>query len=365
MKEKIKVLYTISNFDTAGSGKVVYDLAKGINKEKFDVHIACSKDTGALFASIEELNLPIHIFNTKTNYKPYISLPFRIFKLVSFFRKHKFDLVHSWQWSSDWTEAVATKMAGSKWIYTKKAMGFNNRHWKIKSKMADFIITINDEMKQYFPKKKKQKLIPLGIDTVYYSPNQLNKKNNSSDEFKIVMVANLVPVKGLEVLLEAIKSLNNSKYKLLILGNTSNSYGEKMRQLVKKLGIENQVNFSGKKEDVRPYILESDLFIIPTLDQGRKEGMPMALVEAMSLGMPVLGSNITGIKYVLKDFQELLFEAGNSEELSSKISNFFLKSDQERKIIGEQLRNFCLKNYKLEQFLEAHEDLYESLIFRT
>ena len=69
------------------------------------------------------------------------------------------------------------------------------------------------------------------------------------------------------------------------------------------------------------YIAQSDMYVIPTLNQGRKEGMPMALVEAMCMGIPLLGSDITGINFVLKDFNDLLFEAGNFHELSQKISH--------------------------------------------
>src|SRR5690606_27562604 len=143
---KIKILYTIPNFDTAGSGKVVYDLVKGLDKNKFEVEVACSSNRGSFFNEINNLGIPIHIVNTTTNYRPYSSLIFRIKKIRSFFRKNEFDIIHSWHWSSDWTEALAARWAGAKWIYTKKAMSWGNRHWKIRSFLAHFIITINDEM---------------------------------------------------------------------------------------------------------------------------------------------------------------------------------------------------------------------------
>ena len=51
---KIKILYVIPNFDTAGSGKVLYDLAKNLNKEKFQVEIACKNAKGAFFNEVEK-----------------------------------------------------------------------------------------------------------------------------------------------------------------------------------------------------------------------------------------------------------------------------------------------------------------------
>src|SRR5690606_23198162 len=168
--KKLKILYTIPNFDTAGSGKGLYDLAKGLDKERFEVHIACSHNRGAFFTEVEKLGLPVHIIETTFPLRPYWGLFKRVKPCQNFIKQHGFDIVHSWHWSSDWTEVLAAKRGGAKFVYTKKAMTWSSKHWKIKSYLADFIITINEEMKNYFPYKKQQKLIPLGLDTDYYSP---------------------------------------------------------------------------------------------------------------------------------------------------------------------------------------------------
>jgi len=360
--EKIKILYTIPNFDTAGSGKVVYDLVKGLDKEKFEVEVACSNNRGVFFKEMESLDIPIHVFETTTSYRPYITLFSRIKNIKGFFKNNKYDIVHSWHWSSDWTEVLAARWAGAKWVYTKKAMSWGNRHWKIRSFLANFIITINDEMRSYFPNKKNQKLIPLGIDTAYYTPELFPVKLNTNDIFNIISVANLVPVKGVEVLIKAINKLNDTTIKLTVLGDNANEYGSYLASLCKDLNIEEQVLFLGKKTDVRSYIAASDLYVIPTLNEGRKEGMPMALVEAMSMGTPVLGSDISGINFVLKDFKNLLFEAGNETLLSKKILDLKMLSVPERIKLGKKLRVYVMENFNYENFIEAHQKLYNELI---
>ncbi|MCX7549063.1 glycosyltransferase family 4 protein [Xanthomarina sp. F1114] len=360
--KKIRILFTISNFNTAGSGKVVYDLAKGLDKSKFEVHIACGDDKGAFFKTVKALGLPIHIFETKTAYRPYFSLPIRVWRISRFYKRHQFDIIHSWQWSNDWTEALAARWIGIKWLYTKKAMGFN-KHWRIKSYLAHFIITINDDMRQYFPKKKQQALIPLGIDTNYYNRDVVNAAFKSNlKQFHIITVANLVPVKGIQVLIEAVNKLKDKRVLLTILGDYDNDYGHAMVALSETMGIKNQIQFLGKQLDVRPYIKSADLYVIPTLDEGRKEGMPMALVEAMSMGIPVLGSDITGINYVLKDFKELLFPAGSSTDLASKIEKLQGMDIEERLILGQSLRNYCELHFTMNAFIEAHEVLYKKLL---
>ncbi|MES2812681.1 MAG: glycosyltransferase family 4 protein [Bacteroidota bacterium] len=355
--KKIKILYTIPNFDTAGSGKVLYDLAENLDKNKFEVHIACSHDNGFFFKEVEKLGLPIHLIETTCKLHPYWTLLKRIKPYKEFIEKNRFDIVHSWHWSSDWSEVLASRLAGTKFIYTKKAMTWGNIHWKIRSYLSHFIVTINEEMRNYFPQRKQQKLIPLGLDTNYYNPEHFLEKTHS-DKFKIITVANLVPVKGIEVLIDSIISLNNPNIELHVLGDDRSDYAGELKQKVNDLGKETQIHFLGKHTDVRPFLATSDLYVIPTLNEGRKEGMPMALVEAMSLGLPVLGSNISGINYVLKDFQKLLFEASNSDMLSKKILDLYEMSYEERLRIGGNLREYCISNFSMKKFITAHEELY-------
>ena len=242
-------------------------------------------------------------------------------------------------------------------------MGFNHIHWKIRSYLANFVITINNEMRGYFPYKKQQALIPLGIDTEYYNGELFNGVMPIDDaKFHIITVANLVPVKGVEVLLRALKFVNNKNITLTIVGENSGPYGDLLAKVIIELELDQQVVFLGKKTDVRPYIAQADLYIIPTLNEGRKEGMPMALVEAMSMGIPVLGSDISGINYVLKDFAELLFPASDIKELSAKIETLYNKTPKERLLLGKALRRYCETHFSMETFINAHERLYLKII---
>lgn len=362
MTKRIKVLYTIPNFDTAGSGKVVYDLLSGLNKEHFEVEIACGSNKGEFFKTVQDLGVPIYIFETKTTYRPYYSLPVRILTISKFFKANKFDIIHSWQWSSDWTEVLAARWVGVKFLYTKKAMSWGNLHWKIKSYLSSFIITINEEMTQYFSYKKNQKLIPLGLDTSYYDPDLFENCIEDDSSLRIITVANLVPVKGVEVLIEALSMFVDSNVSLTVLGDNNSEYSHYLKNYCNKLNVSDQVKFIKRQKDVRPFLASSDLFVIPTLDQGRKEGMPMALVEAMSMGLPVLGSDISGINFVLKDFDSLLFKANNAIDLKTKINKILSLSAKERHELGGQLRHYVISHFSFGTFIKEHERLYKSLI---
>lgn len=360
--KKIRILYTIPNFNTAGSGKVLYDLAKGLDKDRFEVSIACNHDKGTLFEAVDTLGFPIYLIDATVSLRPYHNLFFRIKPFIDFVNDHQFDIVHSWHYSSDWTEALAVRLSNAKWLYTKKAMGSNHKHWKIRSLLASFVITINDEMQAYFPYKRQQALIPIGIDTNYYNPDLVKAEVFvDSNEFQIITVANLVPVKGVQILIEAVHLLKDKTVKLTVLGNYDGDYGEALMSLTEHLELQEQVQFLGKQMDVRPYLAASHLYVIPTLDEGRKEGMPMALVEAMCMGIPVLGSNISGINFVLKDFDHLLFQPGSVDELVLKINAIRLLSVQDKMQLGLALRTYCVKHFSMQSFIDAHETLYLKL----
>ena len=74
MERRIKILFTIPNFDTAGSSKVVYDLVKGLDKKKFQVTIACDHNKGEFFQEVERLGVPIVLMKTNVDYRPYVTL---------------------------------------------------------------------------------------------------------------------------------------------------------------------------------------------------------------------------------------------------------------------------------------------------
>ncbi len=365
MTRPIKILFTIPNFDTAGSGKVVYDLVKGLDKTQFAPEICCTHTKGAFFKIIESLQVPIHVFDVTANYRPYASLPFRILKIARFFKAHQFHLIHSWHWSSDFTEPLASKLAGIPFVYTKKAMGWGNKAWVWRSKLSTKIIAINSDMRYQFFKNMTDKVVelPLGVDTNYYQP-QVGDANLRAEleidpsDFVVVSVANLVPIKGIEVLLDAIQLLDDATMKVVVVGDDTNDYGRHLKQTYTSTNIK----FVGKQINVRPYLAIADLFVIPTKNEGRKEGLPIAPLEAMASGCVVLGSNISGIKDILKQFPDCLFEGGNIRPLADKIIHFKEMPSKERNAIGNAMRQYVETHYTIHQFVVNHAHCYQSIL---
>ena len=367
MKDKrIKVLYTIPNFSTAGSGKSVYDLVEKLDRTIFEPEICVFHNDGAFFKEVEKLNVKIHIFPFTTNYRPHISFLSRVLKIRKFFKQHQFDVIHSWHWSSDISEPLAAKLAGIPYVYTKKAMGWESRYWKLRSQLSSKVIVVNEDMiKAYFLKMMhKVEKFPLAIDVVRYqamiSSDTLKQQLGiKPEDFVIISVANLVQVKGIETLLEAVKLLNNQKVKVLIVGNDTDSYAENVKLRYKEL---DQVQFLGKQLDVRPYLALSDLFVIPTKDEGRREGIPNAPLEAMAMERIVLGSNISGIRDILNVVPNNMFKADDVSGLEQKIKSIIMMSKAERKSLEGLMRKRVVDIFSIEDFISKHQVLYQKLV---
>jgi glycosyltransferase involved in cell wall biosynthesis len=363
MVKRIKILFTIPNFDTAGSGKVVYDLVKGLDHARFEPEICCFHNKGSYFKIIEELGVRIHLFKFTTPYRPFLSFPFRLFKIYQFFKTHHFDVIHSWHWSSDFTEPLAAKLAGIPFVYTKKAMGWGNKSWRWRSQLSTKIICVNSEMAPAFYTKllNKVEFIPLGIDITNFSPNfnsglKRYQFNLDQKDFVVITVANLVPIKGIEVLTKAINLFNDDNIKLLIVGDYDNPYG-----IALKKEFEGQnIMFVGKQLDVKSFLALADVFVISTIGIG--EGLPIAPLEAMAMGQVVIGSKVSGVTDILSPFPEMLFDPGNSHDLKEKIVNVKNLNRKERIDLGIKMTNYISKDYSLGDSVAKHEQLYKKLL---
>ena len=170
MKEKrIKILFTIPNFDTAGSGKALLNIVTRLDKKLFEPHIACLHDKGEFFKVVQESGIPIHIFQFTTPMIGRIKGILHCWKISRLMKKINPHIIHSFHYAADYSEALAARMAGIPWIYTKKNMNWGGKSkngWKLRSFLAAHILAQNTDMIRYFfPYLKNVSLVPRGVDT--------------------------------------------------------------------------------------------------------------------------------------------------------------------------------------------------------
>jgi glycosyltransferase involved in cell wall biosynthesis len=143
------------------------------------------------------------------------------------------------------------------------------------------------------------------------------------------------------------------------VGNDQSNYVEQLKH--KYLKDHSNIIFTGKQLEVRHHLSMADVFVIPTKNEGKREGMPMAPVEAMSLGVPVIGSKVSGITDILEGFEDWVFEASNIDELSKLLHQAYKLPNSELKEIGRRMREKVKNQYTFKAFIASREHIYESI----
>jgi len=364
---KVKVLYTIPNFDTAGSGKALLKIAQRLDKKVFVPEILCKHDKGPYFQVVKVSGIPIHIYDYTTPMIPRFKGFKNSWRISRKFRAINPDLIHSFHYAPDYSEPLAAKMAGIPWIYTKKNMnwgGKSHNSWKLRTLLAKKVIMINSEMKEFL-QEEKSILIHRGVDLSEFKKRnkdlKLLKELRIENNWKIILsVANLAPVKGIDILLKAFSSIIKKKPNLIlvIVGEDNNSYGDSLKEITRNLGINSKVIFTGKRFDINRFFSISDLFVYPTKLEG--EGFGLSLTEAMASGVISIGSDVPGIRDQLKGFENQMFRSGDPSDLANKTLSFLdlegkeeLKLNQQRNVIGK---------FSINQEVKKHELLYKEVV---
>lgn len=209
-------------------------------------------------------------------------------------------------------------------------------------------------------------IIPHGIDL-----NQINLTGDTekfkslygvNDKNIILFVGGLIPRKGINYLIAAMKYVKSDSILLIVGGELQGHPGVKnaLEQQVKELGLEKRVLFSGKlnRQDLERAYLVADLFVLPSLS----EVFGLVILEAMSYGKCVIASNVLGPSIIIQNNKDgILFEVGNSLELAEKI-DYLLVNEGLRKKIGAAARKEIEKNYNWDAAFNKILEVYKMVI---
>lgn len=371
MSRKIRILYTIPNFDTAGSGKAMLKIAKML-PDDLEPIIACEHSRGAFFNVVKDSGIPVHVLQVTQPIKPRLTLPFRVSPFRKLLINERIDLVHSFHYSNDYSEGLAARLAGVPWVFTKKNMGWGDNAWKLRSWMAKHIICQNTDMlKKFYPGSSKTTLIPRGVDIKEFCPRPpavelFDEFKLSHNTFVVLAVANLVPVKGIEYLIDAFDQIYTEfqNAALMIVGDDREKYAQELKDRASLKASSKAIIFTGKRLDVKDFQSIATVFVLPTLNKGRQEGSPVSLLEAMAAGTPVIASDVAGIRDQLAPFPDQLFQPGNAETLSEKLLNILRLTPADRKQIGQQQIDRVLQEYTLEKEVERHVSVYRKILHK-
>ncbi|MGB9706937.1 MAG: glycosyltransferase family 4 protein [Microgenomates group bacterium] len=246
------------------------------------------------------------------------------------------------------------------------------------AKTADFYTAhtpeVVRELQQLGIKKEKIKEFTNSVDEKLFKPTTSEEKkkirqalNLPLNKVIVIFCGRLVKRKGLAYLFEAWRDLEEIEPNsiLFIIGSGENqpdSVEDKLKKFIKKNGIKN-IKFLGskKREEVAKFLKVGDIFVYPSV---HPEGTALSVLEAMSCGMAVVGTDIGGINKMVKSgVNGLLVKKKNHQNLLKAIL-FLIKNPQERSRLGKRAREEILEKYTNDKVAKMYFNFFQNLVYK-
>jgi len=202
--------------------------------------------------------------------------------------------------------------------------------------------------------------IPNGVET---SRGNLKRTYPLHDPVRLIYVGRLHEQKGVDVLLRSFSELRRlrpgERLSLRLVGD--GPVRAKLLAITQQLDISRDVEFVGARDDVPELLDQSDIFVLPS----RAEGLSNALLEAMSVGLPIAASRVPGNEHVIDHAHNgLLFTAGDPTSLTSELIRL-LDDARLLEAIGRRARLTVEERYGIRHVAQQYIQLYEELVPRS
>lgn len=355
----MRVLHIITTLSSGGAEKMLVDIVGEMEEQGVDCEVLVLIDEENLFGErLSELNIPIYYGKAKKIF----SLR-HIFFIQKIIRKNQYDCIHTHLTHPQIYTLLAMKLLRKKTpLITTEHSTFNRRRkqkWFYRLdrwlyRQYDKIIAISKGTKKnlstYLPETEhKTVIIENGINLEQYkSAKSLKKelidKTIRPEDKLVLMVARMDNQKDHETLIRASKHLP-THYRVMFVGNGPRFH------TIQNYAFENgrkDIIFLGERSDVPSLMATSNLFVLCS----KWEGFGLVVIEAAASGLPIVASNVDGLKEVVQDIGGTLFKSGDEYDLAVKI----VESMQEGKQISlKNIEKYSIVN-TVSKYIECYKD---------
>jgi L-malate glycosyltransferase len=353
----MKIAHVVDSMEVGGAEMLVSQICC-LQREQG--HQACVYAVGALGPLGERMqregfsvqaNVARHLSDATRNF-------FRIFKMS------RPDVVHLHNPTSTVYAAMAARMAGVPSIVSTRHSLVAPPHelvrelkYAVGAAFCDWIVGICDATANNV---RSLHSIPAGkIVRVYNGAVPLNRIAREQwppkSGFTLVYVGRLAPVKNHSLLLKAFRAALASMpgLRLWIVGDGSER--KTLERLTDELGIAAQVTFWGQQLDVTPFFSAADAFIMSS----KSEGLPVSLLQAFSLGLPTIVTNVGGMAEVVRLAKAGFIVPAAPAEMAAAILRL-AASNEERAQFSANAEAAFHSRFTLQTMADAYADLYRN-----
>lgn len=366
-----KLIYVITDLRLGGAQKVLVNFLTCLNRELFNPKVVCLFGGKSPVASeIEGLGIPVIDFNFKNKFDV-----FSFWHFYNWLKHEKPAILHSSLFHANLLSRVVGRILKIPIIISWRQninLGSNIREFlnRLSANLDDCVIAVSNEVRSkelIATRINPDKVIVVynSINTDLYQPNDDYSREEIRFKFGIEgstillgTIGRLHPQKGITYLLEGFKEVRNQykNAKLIIVGE-----GELKPQLIeqaKYLQIIDSTLFPGAKTNIPEILKALDVFILPSL----WEGLPLALLEAMAAGLPVIATGVGGIPEVIENNRSgIIVPTADPGAIYSSIHR--LISDPElRDSMGEAGRKRVVEKFDVKKNILQLERIYTQLL---
>lgn len=364
---KIKIVYIIPTLDLGGAERFIVDLILNLNRHKYEPTLILFKRGGIWLQELEEANIPVIVLQKK------FKIDFgNFFSILKHLKKIGPKIVHT-ELGGDLYGRLAAKILKVPLIIsTEQNLNpdeniVQNILKKFTIRFAHKIVAIseavkNDLIARYNVPENKISIIYNGLDLnkfLNFSKPFKTENTDANVDNKVILgtIGRLALQKGHSVLIKALAHIKDLNFECLIAG--TGPLKDELDKEIKNSGLENKVKFVGLIQDVPVFLNSLDAFVFPSL----WEGQGIVLLEAALMNLPIIASEVDGIKEVLNREDAYFVKAGDDIDLASKISwlinNYNSAPVKERSL---KLKNEIINKFSIVTIADEYRKLYEKLL---
>ena len=229
---------------------------------------------------------------------------------------------------------------------------------RLGARFANRVIVTTDEMASYvsgFVPTQKILSVPNGVDTSLFRPFKARPEHRPQ---VVIHVGRLSLQKNLFMLIDALALIRETEVKLILVGDGGLRTELETHALQKNISVE----FRGvaPHQELPGILNNADVFVLSSL----VEGHPKVLLEAMSCGLPCVGTNVQGIREVIRHGENGLLCELTKEDLANKVT-LVLSNPTLAARLGRQARAFITENFELDRLVAMEIDAMKSIAKET
>ncbi len=403
---KIRIFHFITRFVKGGADDNTLITVSELNKKKYDITLGFGAEHDAEMIETANKNSVKTVVFPLKHYSMFSNV-FVLFKLYFFFKKNKFDVVHTHSTEAGIIGRLAAFLAGIPVIiHTNHSIPFHQKNSLLNyfiifcekniSKLTSKYISNADIISEAFLNKgigKKDQFATIysGIDLLNFinaKKNNLLKKHNkknqpeqaqgdlsrnaknkynllhflSNKKFKILTVSRIVEDKGLEDIIQVAEKLANNlnEKNLLFIIIGEGHLRQYLENEIAKKNLQDYFLFLGKRDDVPEVMKACDIFLICSY----REGTPRVITEALACGLPVIASNIDGIpEQITNKASGILINPGDIKQISESI--ILLKNNAKLRKALSLNGKAKIHLFSKEIMVKKIDELYSELISKN